>query len=375
MELIDVAATLHKRGMISPNTYCIDLDMVRRNAEFIKKAADENGITLYFMTKQFGRNPAVAKAIVESGIEKAVAVNMEDARVLYKNGIKIGHIGHLVQIPKCSITEALSMKPDVITCFSLEKAMQINDAAKSLGIIQDILIRVLDKNSFIYPGQAGGIYLEKLENAAHEISKLKNVNIAGVTSFPCFLFNEKSKAIEVTPNMNAVLEGSKILNKMGFNITQINAPSANCVSSMPLVKNSGATHAEPGHAFTGTTPLHAVESQVEKPAIVYVSEVSHIDGDRAYVFGGGFYSRSGVKRAYIPEKGIILDAESMVPGTIDYYGAVKTGGRQLNVGDMVLYAFRTQIFVTNSKVAVIEGIGSKKPMLRGIYNSLGDELV
>lgn len=52
------------------------------------------------MTKQFGRNPLIAQAIVESGIEKAVAVDPWEALSLSKNGIKIGHVGHLVQIPK-----------------------------------------------------------------------------------------------------------------------------------------------------------------------------------------------------------------------------------------------------------------------------------
>ena len=52
---------------------------------------------------------------------------------------------------------------------------------------------------------------------------------------------------------------------------------------------AGATQVEPGHGLTGTTPLHAVEDLPELPAVVYVSEVSHLHGGEAYCFGGGLY--------------------------------------------------------------------------------------
>ena len=61
--LAEIAAKFHKSGQIEPDTYLIDLDMVRRNAELISKAGKEQGISLYFMTKQFGRNPVIARAI------------------------------------------------------------------------------------------------------------------------------------------------------------------------------------------------------------------------------------------------------------------------------------------------------------------------
>ena len=113
--LIDVAARFHKAGLIEPNTYLIDLDMVRENAELIFKAGKKHGVNLYFMTKQLGRNPIVAKAIAEVGIEKAVAVDMGEAWMLFSHGIKIGHLGHLVQVTKGHAKEALSMKHEVIT--------------------------------------------------------------------------------------------------------------------------------------------------------------------------------------------------------------------------------------------------------------------
>ena len=107
-------------------------------------------------------------------------------------------------------------------------------------------------------------------------------------------------------------------------------PSATCVSTIPILKELGATHGEPGHALTGTTPLHQRGDQPELPAMVYVSEVSHLDGDRAYVYGGGFYRRSRAREAIVGKTFPgMMDCRVRVretpPQYIDYYGALETG--------------------------------------------------
>lgn len=98
-KLIEAALSFHQQGIISPNTYVLDLDTVKKNAKVLSEKARKQDIELFFMTKQFGRNPLVAQAIAESGIGKAVAVDPWEAITLSQNGIKIGHVGHLVQIP------------------------------------------------------------------------------------------------------------------------------------------------------------------------------------------------------------------------------------------------------------------------------------
>lgn len=372
--LLDAAFFFHKHHLIEPNTYCIDLDMVRMNSALIAQEAQAQGISLYFMSKQFGRNPLVARAVSEMGLPQAVAVDMDEARVLHDVGIKIGHLGHLVQIPQSSIEEALMMNPEVITCFGVEKARQINKAAQKLGKIQDILLRVIDEKSCLYPGQEGGICLRNLEETAKEILSLGNVRIVGITSFPCFLYDDESESIKPTRNMEVLIDARDVLTQMGIEVKQINAPSATCVSSIPLLKECGATHGEPGHALTGTTPLHALGNEPEKIAMVYATEVSHRDDHNAYVFGGGFYPRSHLKHAYNPEHKHIFQAQELPAGNIDYYGRVEDEDGLLNIGDGVLFAFRTQVFFTRSKVAVIEGIQKGKPALVGIYDSTGRQL-
>ena len=43
--------------------------------------------------------------------------------------------------------------------------------------------------------------------------------------------------------------------------------------TIPEIRKLGGHQGEPGHALTGTTPLHAVLDLPEIPALVYVSEI------------------------------------------------------------------------------------------------------
>ena len=52
------------------------------------------------MTKQFGRNPYVAQKIHDAGIEKAVVVDFKEALIMMEQGLPLGNVGHLVQIPQ-----------------------------------------------------------------------------------------------------------------------------------------------------------------------------------------------------------------------------------------------------------------------------------
>ncbi|HBE79359.1 MAG TPA: amino-acid racemase, partial [Firmicutes bacterium] len=202
--LITAAAHMHRQGLIEPNSYVLDVEAIARNARVIKEQADRYGICLYYMTKQFGRNPGVAKLIEGTDITKAVAVDVEEAKTLYKNGLTIGHVGHLVQVPTGDLAEVLAMEPEVITCFSLEKAKQLAEKAQETGRNQAVLLKVVGKDDFIYPGQTGGIRLEDLKVAAREIMKFSTIHIVGVTSFPCLLFDGASGEFKPTLNIQTL---------------------------------------------------------------------------------------------------------------------------------------------------------------------------
>ncbi|GFN36761.1 YhfX family PLP-dependent enzyme [Tepidimicrobium xylanilyticum] len=380
VELIDAAVYFHQKGEIKPNTYVLDIDNIVDNAKRIKEEADRNKIKLYMMTKQIGRNPEIAKMISEIGIDKAVAVDPWEAMTLTRNGIKIGNVGHLVQIPSNMVKCVVSLDPEVITVFTIEKAREISEEAERQGKVQDILLKVIGNEDLIYEGQNGGFKISELEKTAKEIKRLKGVRIVGVTAFPCFLYDSKGRQIIKTPNSKTLMESARILREeLNLELKQINAPSANSIASIPILKEIGANYGEPGHAFTGTIPINADIDQPEVPAIVYVSEVSHIYDGVAYAYGGGFYRRGNLKKALVGRNlddslNNMLDVIPLSPTNIDYYGGLKIKDREVRVGETVIYAFRTQIFVTRSEVALVKGIKEGKPELMGIYDSLGNRL-
>lgn len=379
-KLIKYAVEFHRKGKIRPNSYILDVDTIKSNAKKLAVNAKKHNIELYMMTKQIGRNPELAGMIAEAGIKKAVAVDPWEALTLAKAGIKLGNVGHLVQIPFGMIKEIVSYSPEVITVYTVEKAREISEVALDLGKKQDILLKVIGANDMVYEGQVGGFKEEELIEKAKEIKKLPGVNIAGVTAFPCFLYNSALGTIERTENVYTVTRcAEKLRNELNIEVKQINTPSANTIATLSSLEELGATHCEPGHAITGTTPLHGYKELEEIPSMVYVSEISHCFEDKAYVYGGGYYRRSCAKKAMVGRdfdtmKNNRLAVEEISHEAIDYYGTLRLDNKKALVGDTVIYSFRTQIFVTRSEVVLIKGIQTDTPEIIGIYDSLGKKL-
>lgn len=378
-KLIDTALSYHRAGVIPPNTFVIDLDTVRENAILLREAALKNKLSLYFTTKQIGFNPLVARSVSDAGLTKALAIDFREASVLSQNKVPIGHIGHIVQVPLQMIKSVLDLSPEVITVFSFAKAKQISQAAVQAGKEAHILLRVISSNDFFFPGQEGGIWLDNLLSEAAAILRLPNLHIDGVTSYPCLELEEHGETLKPSHNFYTILQAAQILEKeLGVLVKQINAPGNTCVSAMPVLAQMGATHAEPGHALTGTTYLHKQLNEAEKPALVYVSEVSHLDRNKAYIFGGGTHRRAIISQAMVgrsSDRMIRAGVQPIDPTTIDYYLSLNLPEPHcVEVGDSVILASRAQIFITRAMVAVIQGIQSGNPALLGLFDSGGRQV-
>jgi predicted amino acid racemase len=378
-QLVDAAVELHRNELISPNTFLIDIDRVIANAGIIQARAAELGLGLHMMTKQQGRNPFLALAARHAGIGTAVAVDMSEARVLHRHGIPLGHVGHLVQVPARETAEALAMRPQAITVFSVAAAQRISQAAAGTGQVQDVLLRVWKPGDFVHPGQEGGFRLDQVEAAAKTISDLPGIRIAGVTSFPCLLWDEDSQAVRPTGNLASATESAELLrSNLGISVTQVNTPGVTSATTLQLIADAGATHGEPGSALTGSTPPNAVRDEPETPAFVYVSEVSAVDGDNAYCFGGGFYARSRLARALLADRHgnrQVRPTQPLPPEVIDYYGPVAVDAQHRpSVGDTVVFAFRSQAFVGRCHVAAVSGLAGGQPRVMGICDQGGNVL-
>ncbi len=288
--LIEQAIALHQAGRIPANSYVIDLDAVAANARAIAEAARPLGLKVFAMTKQMGRNGDFCASVRRGGIEAAVAVDMECARACHRAGLRIGHLGHLVQIPRAEADTAAGFAPEYWTVFDRDKARQASDAAARHGRRQALLARIQAPGDTFYTGHEGGFDADsELAEAADYIDGLAGARFAGITTFPALLFDVATRTVAPTHNLRTLERAAAALARGGRRGIEINAPGTTSVAVLAALAGAGATQVEPGHGLTGMTPLHATETLPEVPAVVYVTEVSHLHGGRGYCFGGGLY--------------------------------------------------------------------------------------
>lgn len=371
--LLRYAFAAHQSGEILPDTYLLDLDSIVENGKKMVETARENGVSLYFMLKQIGRNPMVAKALMDIGFDGCVAVDFKEALLMAECGIHLGNVGHLVQTPTHALKTIVSAHPDVMTVYTREKIRAIDQAAAQVGCVQKVLIRITDEDSDLYSGQVGGFRSAELPELMDLLDSLDHVELGGFTAFPALLYQEKANAIVPTRNMNGLERAMAFARERGLEGLMINVPSATCVSSIPLIHRLGGNSGEPGHGLTGTTPLHQHTDQPERVAYVYVTEVSHNYGAQAYCYGGGHYRRGHMETALV---GSSLDQcremriKAPDDDSIDYYYELE---RPCQVGETVALCHRTQIFTTRSEVVVVKGLRSGSPSIAGRFTALGRE--
>jgi predicted amino acid racemase len=382
-ELALAAVRLHQAERVRAGTYLIDLDMAAQNAGQIRRAADARQLSVYFMGKQYGRNPDLSMTLVAAGLPAAVCVDRQCLDAHVRHGIPIGHVGHLVQLDRGSEAAALDARPEVVTLFSLDAAARLSQAARRAGREQAVLLRVHAPGDTFYFGHGGGFPLAELTSAAASIDRLGGLRVVGVTTFPCLLADPDTRSVRPTPNLATLIEAAEQLRKAGHTVTQVNAPGTTSARTLSLLADAGATHVEPGNALHGTTPEHVFDPDApELPAIVYITEVSHLDGDDAYIFAAGYYVdkilgayqlRAAVGRdASLVER--MLEVDTAPDGAIHYY-AIARGARRagVRVGDTVVFCFRPQTFVTRARTQAIAGLHSApaREDLRASYDQEG----
>ena len=395
-DLIRAATVLHQSGEIPADTYVIDLDIVRSNSERLHTEATKHGLKSYICAKQFGRNPLVCKAIMNSGIRDAMAHDIEGAKNLHRHGIPVKHVGHFGQVPTSELRYVLEkIKPDVITVFSVDKAKQISEMASKLQVQQGLLLKVIDDPRLELLMVGGGFTEDEAMNAARQIKGMRNVKVAGTTAYPAFSFDISKKTYQTSANFKAMMRvAQRLENDLGIRLEQINAAGQNCVENMELAASNGATHVEPGHSFIGTLSSFALlENPVELPAVVYVTEVSHFFSDHSLAFGDSYMTTVGfgsVKNTTMYEylhacvgknpdtliSNVMPARPQHLPhndlGWFLYCCLVPNKNTHVNVGDTVVLSFRPQIFRTpKGRVAVIDGIHKSKPRLLGLFDRSG----
>ena len=156
-ELIEAAIALHQEGRIPANAYVLDLDAIEENARLFKAEADRRDLKVFAMTKQVGRNSGFCQAVMRGGIDRAVAVDMACAVACKRAGMGVGHLGHLVQVPRYEAAAAArNIAPDYWTVFSEQKAEEASRASGKSGRVQDLMARIQTEGDIFYRGHEGG---------------------------------------------------------------------------------------------------------------------------------------------------------------------------------------------------------------------------
>jgi predicted amino acid racemase len=376
--LIAAAIQLHQDGQLPPNTYVLDLDAIAHNAKSIVDEANRLNLTVYAMLKQIGRNPDACNAVTAGGIAASVAVDIECARSTTGAGMRLGHVGHLVQVPKMHAAEVATMKPEHWTVFSAAKAAEAATASARENRDQALLARIHAPGDEFYSGHEGGFATDGILQVADELDALAGAHFAGITTFPALLFDPRSGRLRQTHNLRTLEQVAARLADNGRTV-EINGPGTTSTVALAQLGAAGVTQVEPGHALTGTTPLHATSDELpEIPAVCYLTEISHAYAGRAYCFGGGLYVDPVFPDYQItaevgsqPDKTRTHAATLPPASSIDYYGQLSCDAYTPRTGDSVVFGFRIQAFVTRAYTAGVKGISSGTPTVERIWSADG----
>lgn len=380
--LIEAAMRLHQEGRIPANAYVLDLDAVEENSRTFAAAAAERNLKVFAMTKQVARNSGFCQAVMRGGIDRSVAVDMACAIACDRAGLKTGHLGHLVQVPRHEAAAAArDLKPDYWTVFSDQKASEAAAAAEAAGREQALLARIQTEGDIFYRGHEGGFSAREITAVADRLDAMAGGRFAGITTFPALLFDAESRAVKPTPNLATLSKAAEALAAAGRADIEINAPGTTSSVVLDALADAGATQCEPGNGLHGTTPLHALEDLPERPAVLYLSEVSHLHAGRAYCFGGGLYIdpvfpdydvKALVGSEPTASDAALASVEIPPPSAIDYYGMIDCSGPvKPKPGDSVVFGFRGQAFVTRAYTVGLSGVSDGDPEVVCIEDPFG----
>lgn len=380
---VEAAIALHQAGRLPANAYVLDLDAVERNARLFKGEADRLGLKVFAMTKQVGRSSSFCRAVNRAGIDRAVAVDMACARAVHRAGLKLGHLGHLVQVARHEAgAAAKAFRPDYWTVFNEVKAEEAGAGARAAGYAQALLARIRAGGDTFYRGHEGGFDAAEIAAVADRLDRVEGGRFAGITTFPALLYDHAAKKVLPTHNLATLTKAADALARAGRKDIEVNAPGTTSSVVLSALAEAGATQCEPGNGLHGTTALHVVEDLPELPAVLYLTEVTHLAGGKAYCLGGGFYIdpifpdyevRAIVSAEPTTAAAALRAVEVPPPSAIDYYAMIDAGGAHPpRPGDTAVFGFRGQAFVTRAYVVGVSGISTGAPKVETIENGFGE---
>jgi predicted amino acid racemase len=396
-ELVTAAADLHRRGVVPPDCYVADVDTIEANARLLYDALTAARLEFYFEAKQFGRCPPLCSMLQDIGFTRALAIDIEELYALERNGVAVGHAGHLGQIPAGDVAHVVGRtRPDVITVYSREKALEIAVAARAAGVVQRLTLRVNGPDDLVPVSIAGGLGEDEALALARDLQGVEGVALAGFTTYPVVRFDLALGDWVATENLATMLRmRGRMRDELGLELDHVNAAGNVCARTIGLIAEAGATHCEPGQAFVGGLVANGFRDEPEIPAMAYVSEVSHVVGGTAYIYApsmvanntigiwnplrynmlSGALSRDGADPLDVRIQARPQHFEASDPTAFMFNAIHPRGGAEARVSDTVVFGFRTQLYRTNgARLAAVAGIQRGEPRVLGFFDRNGNHV-
>ena len=380
-EMLDAAVRLHQDGLIPPSTHLVDLDAVADNARAIASAARRAGLRTFAMTKQDGHEPHMTRLILDAGFDAVTAVEALQAYRIHRFGFPLGNVGH-VQLPRAEVEHILKMDPEFATVYTLEAAQQISAACVRLGRQQRLYVSVGQPgDEGTHPELFGGWTEDHCVEGIRPILDLPNVAVAGIAQHVTIDYASQDDPYSARPTdafFTALRARERLETELRLTDLRINC-SGNCNAvTAGVLAGYGATDIEPGAALVGSGRFHALMDMPERPAQVFVSEITHHWDGCAYAIGGGFgfvWDMNGTMSPFHGIVGTTLDQarsqrlEFVGPPWYDVYGLFYDPDGLARVGDTLLFVHLPQVIMERCYVAAVSGIASGKPVVEALLDS------
>ena len=192
----------------------------------------------------------------------------------------VGHIGHLVQIPR---TRPTPRRPSA----GLLDRVQSRKGEGGGRRRPEARPRAANprphraEGDRFYRGHEGGFPAERHRRRRRRDRSRSRARVSPASPLPVPALRPWDRQGEAdAESRDACAAPPRRWRKPARRASKSTRPAQRRRQILPMLAEAGATQVEPGHGLTGTTPLHAVEDLPEIPAVVYLSEVSHLIGER-----------------------------------------------------------------------------------------------
>lgn len=380
--MLDAAIRLHRDGRLPAGTHMVDLDAVADNARAIAQAASRHGVRVFAMTKQDGHEPHMTRVALDQGIDSVTAVEAMQAHRINRFGFPLGNVGHTQQIPFAQVERIVAMRPEFVTVYSAAAARAVSDAARRLGTVQPLYVTVANVgDEGVHDELIGGWTEATCVQGVREIAELSHVRVAGIAQHVTIDYpsQDDPHAARPTEAFMTTLRAKRLLeSELGLPELHINcAGNVNAITIQQLA-GYGATEVEPGAALVGSGRFHCLMDMPERPAQVYVSEITHHWRDNAYAIGGGFNFVWDMGGTLSPFRGLVgRSLEEACQQALEFrgspwydvHGLFHDPCRVARVGDTLLFTHLAQVIMERCYVAAVSGISRGEPRLEALFDN------